>query len=70
MEHMTARETGTIDRTICDTIDDTINPERRHGTRYQLTSRMPMPYIIETEKLPANLHERRGEKRDGIWSDG
>lgn len=31
---------------------------------------MPMPYIIETEKLPANLHERRGGKRDDIKSDG
>lgn len=28
MEHMTARETGTIDRTIYDTIDGTINLER------------------------------------------
>lgn len=67
---MTARATGTIARTICDTIDGTINLERRHGTRYQATSQMPMPYITETEKLPANLHERRGGERDDIGSDG
>ena len=24
-------------------------------------------YIIEIEKLPATLHERRGGERDGIW---
>lgn len=32
IEHMTVRETGTIDRTICDAIDGTINLEWRHGT--------------------------------------
>lgn len=56
MEHMTARETGTI----CDMIDDTIDLERRHGTRYQATSRMPMPYIIETEKTPRQSTRKTG----------
>lgn len=69
MEHMTARATRTINRTICDTIDDTINLKRRYRTEYHATSRMLMPYIIKTEKLPANLHERRGGKRDDIKSD-
>ena len=63
---MTAREIGTIASTICDTIGDTINQERRHGTGYQAASRIPMPYIVETEKLPATLYERRGGERDGI----
>ena len=66
MEHMTARETGTI----CDTIDGTIDLKRRHRTEYHATSRMPMPHIIETEKLLANLHERRGGERDDIRLDG
>lgn len=60
MEHMTARETGTIDLTICDTIDGTINRERRHGTGYQAASRMPIPYIIETEKLPRQSTRKTG----------
>lgn len=57
MEHMTARETGTI----CDMIDDTIDLKRRHGTRYQATSRMPMPYIIEIEKTPRQSTRKTGE---------
>lgn len=62
MEHMTALETGTIDSTICDTIDGTINQERRHGTGYQATSRMPMPCIIETEKTPRLSYTKDGEE--------
>lgn len=65
MEHMTARATGTINRMICDTIDDTINPERRHGTRYQATSRMPMPYIIEKKNSPP-IYTKDGEESGTI----
>ena len=64
MEHMTTRAARAIDRTICDTIGGTINQERRHETGYQATSRIPMPYIIET-KTPR--HSTRTTGRGAGW---
>lgn len=63
---MTARATGTIDLTIY----DTINLKRRHGTRYHTTNPVLMSYIVWTEKLSANLHERRGGELDDIRLGG
>lgn len=61
MEHITARATGPIDRTICDTIDGTINLERQYKTGYQTTSWMPTPYIVETEKNSPPIYTKDGE---------